>query len=226
MTIDPQHKPPGQQTTVSLQSPPAVKPSLHTFRVFRMPSPNRAQGRRLLVGLSCPAKHVDAADVCFLVHFSSVLHMDFFFLKKNSARWEGADHTRPLTFRENCTVWNTGFGLWSKKKSCFNYTFLQILSFADENRALISSSLYLEDALAFSASFRATFLIRWAFQKHRGQRVTAAGGAETANYHPARNIPALNQLPLSSDLQVTVWLLPQTPSLMLGEGWKQAWLKC
>ncbi len=37
MTIDPQHKPPEQQTTVFYQSSWAVKSSSHTFWVFRLP---------------------------------------------------------------------------------------------------------------------------------------------------------------------------------------------
>lgn len=82
MTIDPQQKPPGQQTTVFLESPWAVKSSLHTSRVFGFPlCPAWSEPKdscRCLLCLVCSVKCVNVADVCLVMHFNSALYYEFY----------------------------------------------------------------------------------------------------------------------------------------------------
>lgn len=63
MTIDPRRKPPGQQTTVFLPFPRAVKSSLHTFWAFRLDlSPARARPKDSCRCLLC---FVLFSEVCW-----------------------------------------------------------------------------------------------------------------------------------------------------------------
>lgn len=102
---------PGQQTTVFLHSPWAVKSSLHTFWVFRFPlCPAWTKPKDscwFLPGLFCSAKCVDVAAVCLLVQCRGVLlYYEFyslkfmfttFFLSKQckNATWERGTHWWP-----------------------------------------------------------------------------------------------------------------------------------
>lgn len=123
MTIDPRHKPPGQQTTIFLYSPWAVKSSLHTFWVFRLPlCPAQTKSKDGCWFLLCFVlfSEVCWCGWCLLVHFSMVCFImnsimpgfyvyDFVFEVNNvkNARWERVTLWWPLWFRENCVVWST-----------------------------------------------------------------------------------------------------------------------
>lgn len=83
MTIDSWHKPPGQQTTVFLQSPWAVKSSLHSFWVFRFPlcpAWTKSKDSCWFFALFCSVKCVDVDDVCLLVHFQWALLWNLWYM--------------------------------------------------------------------------------------------------------------------------------------------------